>query len=200
MSEPVYAAASVRNSVPILGVLRHELKDSSKVLEIGSGTGYHAVTFAAAMPQLYWQTSDLAANHASIRHAIRDTGAANVGSPLVLDVSEAVLEADQYDAVYSCNTAHIMSFDAVRNMIALVGKVLVDKGVFCLYGPFRRDGRCNTDSNSAFDQSLRQTNPEMGIRDLEAIDDLAEKAGLMRLRIFAMPANNLMISWQKRNS
>lgn len=200
MEAPVYAAASVRNSVPILDVLRYEFKDCNNVLEIGSGTGFHAITFAAAMPQLHWQTSDLVENHGFIRSAIQDSSATNVGLPLTLDVLDAEPDYEHYDAVYSCNTAHIMSFDAVRRMIALVGAALVENGVFCLYGPFKREGRCSTESNSAFDRSLRQRNPEMGIRDLEAIDILAGTAGMTRSRVYAMPTNNLMITWHKRSS
>ncbi|NNC76999.1 MAG: DUF938 domain-containing protein [Woeseiaceae bacterium] len=196
MNEPVYASASVRNSAPILGVLRHEFKNSCNVLEIGSGTGFHAATFAQAMPHLFWQTSDLAENLASLRRAVLDADLPNIGLPLELDVTNVEMKAVQFDTVYSCNTAHIMHSGAVRKMISLVGELLAGGGVFCLYGPFRREGRCSTPSNTAFDQSLRARNAGMGIRDLEAIDDLTTKAGMTRSRIYAMPANNLLITWR----
>lgn len=199
MDVPVYASASVRNSAPILSVLSQEFRDIKSVLEIGSGTGYHAATFAAALPHLHWQTSDLAENHDYIYRAIAESAATNIGRPLDIDVSTATLDSGLYDAVYTCNTAHIMSYSAVCKMTGLVGKVLARGGVFCVYGPFKRDGACSTPSNTAFDQSLRSRNPEMGIRDLEAMDDLLDSAGFQRERIYAMPANNLLVIWQKRS-
>lgn len=198
MLEPAYASASVRNSQPILGVLREELGQSHRLLEIGSGSAYHAVTFAEELPHLTWQTSDLGENHAYIDAAIKQSGSSNVRRPLLLDVQHGDVPAARYDAVYSCNTAHIMSFDAVQGMVALSGRALADGGLFILYGPFKRGGEFNTASNAAFDSSLRARDPEMGIRDLEAIDELAIKASLVRCRIYAMPANNLIVVWQKR--
>ena len=198
MLEPAYASASVRNSRPILGVLRDELGQSQRLLEIGSGTGYHAVTFAEKLPHLTWQTSDLGENHAYIEAAIHHAGGPNVRRPLLLDAQHGDVAAARYDAVYSCNTAHIMSFDAVKGMVALSGRALADKGLFILYGPFKRAGEFNTASNAAFDSSLRARDPEMGIRDLDAIDELATSASLARRRIYAMPANNLIVVWQKR--
>lgn len=201
MVEPAYASASVRNSKPILGVLHDELGACSRLLEVGSGTGYHAVTFGRALPALTWQTSDLQENHEHISAAIRESGLANVSQPIVLDV----LEADDvrfsgacFDAVYSSNTAHIMGFDAVRGMIEFAGRVLRPGGVFLLYGPFKRAGHFSTPSNAAFDNSLRARNGAMGIRDLEAVDRLASRESMQREKVYAMPANNLLIVWRKR--
>lgn len=197
MLQPDFAPASVRNSGPILGVLHDELGGCRTLLEIGSGTGHHGVTFAAAMPQLVWQTSDLDENHALIEQAIDDARADNVLRPLSLDVRDAMLLDSHYDAIYTCNTAHIMSFAAVKKMIALVGSLLADGGVFICYGPFKRNGRFNTASNAAFDESLRSRDSEMGIRDLDVIDTLAQSQNLIRQRVYAMPTNNLLIVWQK---
>jgi cyclopropane fatty-acyl-phospholipid synthase-like methyltransferase len=189
--------ASERNKQPILEVLREEFRDRSRVLEIGSGTGQHAVCFGAAMPHLRWQTSDLPENHDSIRAWLAHAGLGNVKPPLVLDVETFDGGALCVDAVFSANTAHIMSFDAVRCMFRLVGELLPAHGVFCLYGPFSFDGRYSSDSNAEFDASLKQRNPSMGIRDLAHLDRLAQGAGMSRVRLYAMPANNHIVVWQK---
>lgn len=193
-----YAPASVRNCAPILGVLREEFADVRRVLEIGSGTGYHAVTLATAMPQLIWQTSDLDENHARIRAAIAGCSASNVLQPLSLDVTTAGPPGSRYDVVYTSNTAHIMSETAVESMFALAGSCLENGGRFVCYGPFWRGGRFNTPSNEAFDASLKSRNPEMGIRDLDDCDHYAATAGLKQRRIYAMPTNNLLVVWQRR--
>lgn len=197
MPNPQHAAASVRNSEPILDALRVELKDCRRLLEIGTGTGHHAVTFAVALPDIVWQTSDLEESHVWIQGSIDAAGINNVLPPLKLDVRDAKLPREAYDAVYSCNTAHIMSIAAVEKMLPLVGHVLSDHGVFCYYGPFKRNGTYSTPSNEKFDASLRSREARMGIRDLEVLDELAASAGLERQRVYAMPANNLLVVWQK---
>lgn len=191
-----FSAAAASNAAPILEVLRHEFRECREVLEIGSGTGQHAVHFAAEMDRLVWQTSDLDDNHAGIRASLAAAGLANVLAPISLDVTDAILDT-LYDGVYSANTAHIMSADAVLRMIALVGRVLRPNGIFCLYGPFRRYGRFNTESNARFDASLHAQNSSMGIRDLEALDVGAAKHGLCRDGLYAMPSNNLVVTWRK---
>jgi cyclopropane fatty-acyl-phospholipid synthase-like methyltransferase len=193
--EKPFASAPARNAAPILGVLRHELRDCSTVFEIGSGTGQHAVTFAAALPGVAWQTSDLEQSHAGIRAWIADAGPANVLPPLDFDVLSATAPPSQYDAVFSANTAHIMSYAAVCRMFELVGGMLPEAGVFCLYGPFSRGGRFSTQSNAAFDASLRSRNAAMGIRDLDDLESLAGRNGMVLARIYAMPSNNLLTVW-----
>ena len=189
------APASLRNSEPILNVLRKELVECKDVLEIGSGTGQHAVYFAARLPHIHWQTSDLVKNHADIRAHIVAADLSNVEAPLALDVRDASIADTAYDAVYTCNTMHIMSFVAVQAMIPLVASVLRPGGIFCAYGPFRVQGAFSTQSNQDFDASLRAANSDRGIRDLESVDELAEAAGMSRLRSYAMPANNLLHVW-----
>ncbi|MEM7432589.1 MAG: DUF938 domain-containing protein [Pseudomonadota bacterium] len=190
-------AHTARNGVPILEVLKKEMAGAERVLEIGSGNGQHAVVFAAQLPQVTWQTSDLAINHESIRYWMNHAGSDNILPPLELDVAEHDVGPQTFDAVYSANTAHIMSIDAVKAMFSLVGCALEPAGIFCLYGPFRQNGRFNTDSNAAFDTSLRERDPAMGIRDLETLDEFGETAGLVRRRLYAMPANNHLAVWQK---
>lgn len=200
MTARPFASATERNGLPILGVLRHEFRNVRSVLEIGSGTGQHAARFGAELPQLDWQPSDLASHVASIRSWLDLGRLPNVRDPIVLDVMAPVTEAATYDAVFSANTAHIMSFAAVRRMIALVGRTLRPGGVFCLYGPFQRNGSFNSPSNAEFDKSLRLHDPEMGIRHLEDLDHLVGDAGLRRMCLYAMPANNFMVFWRYSGS
>ena len=195
--EKPYAPAPARNAAPILGVLRHELRDCRTVFEIGSGTGQHAVMFAAALPGVTWQTSDLVQSHEGIRAWIADAGPENVRPPLEFDVLSATAAPGQYDAVFSANTAHIMSYAAVCRMFELVGGMLREAGVFCLYGPFSRGGHFSTQSNAAFDTSLRSRNAAMGIRDLDDLEDLARQNGMKLARIYAMPSNNLLTVWTR---
>lgn len=189
--------AAERNRQPILEVLREELRDSRRVLEIGSGTGQHAVFFAAALPHLIWQTSDLPDQHDAIRARIEQSGVPNVRPPVALDVKAADLRGVEYDAVFSANTAHIMDAEAVRSMFSLAGEVLPEGGVFCLYGPFRFEGRFSSPSNAEFDASLRERDPAMGVRDLVELDAFAARAGMLRVRLYAMPANNHVAVWVK---
>jgi len=197
MSERPYAEYAARNAEPILEVLRHEFRDCSEILEIGSGTGQHAVRFASELDHLSWQTSDLDENHADIRAWISESGLGNVHAPLSVDVMTADLQVAAFDGVYSSNTAHIMGFDAVVRMFAVVGSTLRENGVFCLYGPFRKAGAFNTESNATFDANLRARDPAMGIRDLEALDGLATEQSMRRVGLYAVPSNNLVVVWQK---
>ena len=196
MDKP-YAAAPARNAAPILGVLRHELRNCATLFEIGSGTGQHAVAFAAGLPNLQWQTSDLEQSHAGIRAWIAEAGLENVLPPIDFDVLTAAETGQTYDAVFSANTAHIMSYAAVCRMFERVGVMLGEPGVFCLYGPFSRGGAFSTPSNEAFDASLRARNAAMGIRDLDDLEVLGSENGLQLARVYAMPANNLLTVWTR---
>ena len=196
MIKAVLATHTARNSIPILDILRDEFRVVNRVLEIGSGNGQHATTFAAELPNLVWQTSDLDENHATIKHWLADASVGNVLPPLSLDVRTASGPSSSFDGVFSANSAHIMSLPAVAKMFALVAEVLQENGVFCLYGPFRQKGEFNSDSNAAFHASLRSRNSEMGIRHLEELDEFARSSGLLRQRLFSMPANNYLAVWQ----
>lgn len=200
MTELQRSAACERNSAPILEVLAREFADRRAVLEIGSGTGQHAVCFAEAMPHLVWHTSDLAENHEAIAAWLAHAALDNVRPPMALDVETARADefADlQVDAVFSANTAHIMNIEAVERMFGLVGAVLPARGVFALYGPFRFDGQFDAESNAAFDASLRSRSAVMGIRDLEDLDRFAAREGMARARLYAMPANNHVAVWHR---
>ena len=196
MSLP-FAPACERNREPILEVLRGEFAGARRVLEIGSGTGQHAVYFARALPHVVWQTSDRSENHESILAWIAAEGPANVRMPLELDVARSPWPIDRFDAVFSANTAHIMSWPEVSAMFAGVGRVLDAGGTFILYGPFSSDGRHNSESNVRFDAMLRQRDPASGVRDLADLDREAEAAGMGRAAEYEMPANNRIVVWRK---
>ena len=166
------------------------------MLEIGSGTGQHAVYFGEALPHIRWQTSDRLENHGGISAWLAEAALENVLAPLDLDVLQCGTVGGDYDAVFSANTAHIMSYPAVECMFRIVGEALSGGGVFCLYGPFNIDGMFTSESNERFDQSLRIQNPEMGIRELADLDCLAMDSGLERSKRYAMPANNMMVVWR----
>lgn len=191
------APAVARNRDAILHVLRVEFAERSSVLEIGSGTGEHGVHFAGAMPWLEWHLSDRRENHAGIQAWRTHAGLPNLLGPLELDVSAPPELTADFDAVFSANTAHIMSQPQVKAMVALVGGKLPAGGRFALYGPFNVDGDFTSESNARFDASLRAQNPAMGIRALEDLDQWCADAGMDRRALYAMPANNFVAVWQR---
>ena len=197
MTKKPFSDASARNREPILATLRSLLVDCRSVLEIGSGTGQHAVHFGAAMPHLLWQTSDLAANHASIRTWLDGAALPNVLPPLLLDAGSNDWPAGPFDAVYTANTCHIMAWPEVQSMFRGIGRVLAPGGMLCIYGPFRRDGQFTTPSNAQFDASLRAQAPHMGLRNREDIDALAHAQGLTPVADLALPANNELLAWRR---
>ncbi len=197
MTVKPHAPASERNRQAILEIIGIEFGECRSVLEIGSGTGQHAVFFAHAMPWLTWQSSDLVGNHAGIRSWIADSGLQNVRDPILLDVEQADSVDAGHDGVFSANTAHIMSIQAVRCMFDVVGRVLSSGGAFCLYGPFNLGGQFTSQSNERFDRSLGGQDSAMGIRDLEELDGFAATAAMIRERLYAMPANNFVVVWRK---
>jgi cyclopropane fatty-acyl-phospholipid synthase-like methyltransferase len=192
-----YAEACERNRAPILEVLRIELAGRSRLLEIGSGTGQHAVYFAPEFPGLVWQTSDVAQNHPDIRAWLDEAGLANVLPPLALDVCEDDWPSESYDAVFSSNTVHWMSWPEVECLFSGVGEVLQAGGAFCLYGPFNYRGEYTSESNARFDGWLKARDPSSGIRDFEAVDVLARKVGMTLRQDYEMPANNRTLVWSK---
>jgi cyclopropane fatty-acyl-phospholipid synthase-like methyltransferase len=197
MPEKPNAPATERNRDAILEVLQTELHGKSSVLEIGSGTGQHAVWFGRAMPHLSWQCSDREMNHEGIIAWLTDAGLKNILPPLVLDVEDTIEPHESYDAVFSANTAHIMSYPAVECMFRIVGSCLTEEGVFCLYGPFNQNGTFNSPGNEKFDASLKAQDEAMGIRNLEDLDTLALANGMTQVRWYAMPANNNLVIWKK---
>lgn len=192
-----YSAACERNREPILAVLRDAFRDCRDVLEIGSGTGQHAVHFAAHMPWLRWQASDRAENLSGIRAWLAEAALPNTPAPLQLDVAYDDWPAQVYDAVFSANTLHIMSWADVEAMFAGIARVLRHGGMLAIYGPFNLDGRFTSDSNEAFDRALRAAAPHRGIRDAAEVDALAQRHGLLLVADHALPANNRCRVWRR---
>ena len=191
-----YSEACDRNREPILEVLRQHFADRHHVLEIGSGTGQHAVHFAAALPHLTWQTSEVASNLAGIRLWLEEAGLSNLPQPVPLDVTGPWPGA-QFDGVFTANTLHIMSWHDVRALFAALPKVLSPDAVLAVYGPFNYDGRFTTPSNAAFDEWLKQRSAHSGIRDFAAVDELARSIGFALVEDRAMPANNRTLVWRR---
>jgi len=204
MTDKPFSPSCERNRDPILEVLRMHFADRRRVLEIGSGTGQHAVHFAAAMPWLTWQCSDRAEHLPGIRQRLDEADLANTPAAMELDVV-SVVECSA-DAVFTANTLHIMSWPQVVALFAVVDTVLrVDRGanralagdgVLAVYGPFNYGGDYSSDSNREFDLWLKARDGQSGIRDMEAVDALARGIGLRLLDDIAMPANNRCLVWQ----
>ena len=190
--------ACERNKGPILAVLSAELAASHRVLEIGSGTGQHAVHFAAHLPHLIWQPSELRENLPQLAERIRAEGTPNLAAPIALDVREAPWPQVEADAIFSANTLHIMSWDEVQHFFGGVGDVLGgNDAVLCVYGPFRYGGRHTSDSNAEFDAYLKARDPRSGIRDFEALQGLAHAQRLALSADHPMPANNRSLVWRR---
>ncbi len=198
MNKP-FSEACERNKGPILERLRVLYADVDTVLEIGSGTAQHATHFAAAMPHLTWQCSDLQENLPGIRLALDDARLPNLPPAFEVDVNRPwppdVL--GRYDAVYSANTLHIMGWQQVQQLFASLPRALRPLGLFSAYGPFNLGGHFTSASNQRFDAALRAADPRRGIRDLEAVDALAEAAGLQLMSDIQMPANNRLVTWRR---
>ncbi len=192
-----FCESSDQNKDPILQVLRQVLIEPGVVLEIGSGTGQHAVHFAAHLPHLIWQPSDLEERLPGLRLWLEEARLTNVREPLALDVSSLPWPIEEKDAAYSSNTAHIMHWPQVVDMFKGLGRVLKSGGLFCLYGPFSYVGEHISASNREFDASLRARDPGMGVRDVEALKTLAGESGLSLVQDFEMPVNNRTLVWRR---
>ncbi|MCC6947172.1 MAG: DUF938 domain-containing protein [Bradyrhizobiaceae bacterium] len=194
----ISSASAERNKGPILEVLRRFLPERGFVLEIASGTGQHVVHYAAALPSLTWQPTDINAEHlASIAAWIRHAELANVQAPAVLDVGGAWPE-ERVDALICCNMIHIAPWQATLDLVRGAAKAVAPGGVLFLYGPYKRFGRHTAPSNEAFDASLRARNPEWGLRDMETVVELAATNGFDLAEIVAMPANNFSVVFRRR--
>ena len=189
--------ACERNKGPILAILLEAFAHSHSVLEIGSGTGQHAVHFAAHLPHLRWQPSDQSEYLPGLRARIAAEGSPNLLPPIELDVRREPWPVGPVDAVFTANTLHIMGWSAVTDLFRGIGRHLSTPGIVCVYGPFRYGNRYTSPSNADFDRYLKRTYPEGGIRDFEAVAALASAAGLRQIADHAMPANNQLLVWQR---
>ncbi len=193
-----YSEACDQNRAPILHVIRDVFDSARQVLEIGSGTGQHAVYFAQQLPHLQWQTSDLPDSHASINAWINEANLHNVHAPLALDVVNGPWPETIYDGIFSANTTHIMSWPMVVSMFAGVGRMLAPGASFCLYGPFNYDNAYTSPSNERFDAWLKDRDPDSGIRNFQDLDALAVTHGLQLSADNEMPANNRLLVWRRQ--
>jgi cyclopropane fatty-acyl-phospholipid synthase-like methyltransferase len=194
-----YAPACDRNREPILEVLRVHLKDRRHVLEIGSGTGQHAVYFAAAMPWVTWLCSDQAQHLPGIRLWLDEAALSNTPAPIALDV-RGPWPVARWDAVFSANTLHIIGWSGVEALFAGLDAALAEDAVLALYGPFNYGGAYTSDSNREFDDWLRARDPLSRIRDFETVDALARGIGLRLVADAAMPANNRCLVWRRERA
>jgi len=193
----LYSEACERNQGPILEVLRDAFADRRKVLEIGGGTGQHAAHFARHLPHLVWQTTDVAQHLPGIQQWIEEARLANLPDAMVLDINQASWPQIDADAVFTANTLHIISWPEVERLFERIGSLLPAGGVLAVYGPFKYGGVHTAQSNARFDLMLRERDPESGLRDFEAVDELARRNGLTLVRDHAMPANNRTVVWAR---
>jgi cyclopropane fatty-acyl-phospholipid synthase-like methyltransferase len=187
--------ACERNKDPILAVLRAHFSDREHVLEIGSGTGQHAAYFAQQLPTLIWRSSDRTDNLPSVRAWLDEAGLPNTPTPIELDVTQK-WPGERYDAIFSANTLHIMGWPEVELFFRKLPSIMTPDAKVAIYGPFNFNGQFTSDSNAAFDRSLRSRGAHMGIRDFEAVNALAHASQLALVDDVEMPANNHMLIWQ----
>jgi SAM-dependent methyltransferase len=185
-----HSDACERNKGPILEILREAFAGCSNILEIGSGTGQHAVHFAREMPWLAWQPTDRADALPGLRKRIAHEGLANLRAPRELEVTRQPWDVQPADGVFTANTLHIMAWPEVEALFTGLPAVVKPGSVLAIYGPFCYAGQYTSDSNASFDELLHARDPVSGIRDFEAVDELARKAGFTLQADHRMPANN----------
>ena len=192
-----YAPSCDGNKLPILQVLQQHFADRKRVLEIGSGTGQHAVFFAAEFPYLIWQASDQLEYLPGIRAWLTDANLPNTPSPWSLDVGMKPWPGGSFDAAFTANTIHIMRWQETERMFEGLAAVLVPGAVLVVYGPFNYNGNFTSESNARFDLWLKSQAPHQGVRDFEAVNALAESVGLKLIEDRAMPSNNRCLVWNR---
>lgn len=194
-----FSQACENNKLPILEVLKRHLTSPQSVLEIAGGTGQHAAYFAAALPFLTWQSTDIPDNLPVLTPRINSAGLSNLPPPQALDVN-GDWPAQRYDAVFTANSLHIISTESVENFFTGVGSHLKAPGLLLVYGPFKYRGAFTTESNQRFDSWLKDRDPVSGVRDFEWVNSLAEQVGLSLIEDNPMPANNQLLVWRTGNS
>ena len=196
MTKP-FSQACENNKQPILDILSGVFTNQKHVLEIGSGSGQHAVYLAKNLPTITWQTSDLLINHLGINQWIDDFYIPNIKRPIVVDLAQDHPILDKVDTIFTANTLHIISWPLVQNFFKLVEEQLPSEGILCIYGPFNYQGKYTSESNANFDIWLKTRDKDSGIRDIEAVCQLATKSGLSLKEDIAMPANNRILVFNK---
>ncbi|MBU2977992.1 DUF938 domain-containing protein [Alteromonas sp. C1M14] len=194
-NELPYSQSCENNKDPILAILKQTFAASNNVLEVGSGTGQHAVHFASNLPHLVWQTSDQLDYHDGLRQRLAAFPTDNVLPPIALKVGESSLPFARFDSVFSANTAHIMQQAEIAQMMKALSDDLPADGCFCQYGPFIENGEFNSQGNADFHEYL-VTNGYGGYRDIDELKSWAPNLSL--IEIHRMPANNLLLEWRKK--
>jgi cyclopropane fatty-acyl-phospholipid synthase-like methyltransferase len=190
-----FSESSEQNKAVIYETIKPFLLDAVEVLEIGSGTGQHAVHFASMVPGLIWQTSDLAENLPAINAWINDSHRSNLPEPIELDVRSGWMNKT-YDLIFSANTFHIMNQDQVEQCLLRCTGCLKVEGHLIVYGPFNYHGSYTSLSNEQFDGWLKSRDPQSGIKHFEWINTIASQSGLQLISDIAMPANNRILIWR----
>jgi len=192
-----FSEACERNKGPILDVLRSVFADRSNVLEIGSGTGQHAVHFAAHLEHVTWHPTERLGGLPELTARIQAEGGRNLRQPMVLDVRQSVWPLRSVDAVFTANTLHILSWPEVTAMFQGIGGTLTPGGTVCIYGPFKYAGRYTSPSNLEFDRLLQERDPDSGIREIHDLTALASGFGLRLAADHDLPANNRLLVFMK---
>lgn len=191
-----YSQACENNKNPILKVLKTAFSNSTRVLEVGSGTGQHAVYFASQLFNLHWQTSDQKEYLPGVTARIKQEGVSNQPLPVEFNVFETAPEGT-FDALFTANTCHIMPKEGVERLFWHLGDSLSSVRNLCVYGPFNDNGHFTSDSNQAFHQSLQARDSKMGIRDIQWITELVNQQGFKLKNIHTMPANNQLLEFER---
>ena len=192
-----FSQASENNKQVILEILQRHLKDGDQVIELAGGTGQHAVHFAANLPNIRWQSSDIPSNVDSLNLRLVKAKLTNLPAAISIDVNRSPWSSDRPTAIFNANSLHIMSADSVTNFFKGIGETLQADGILLVYGPFKYAGAFTTESNAGFDRRLKDRDPVSGIRDFEWIRDLGSEANLTIIEDNAMPSNNQLLVWKK---
>lgn len=197
MTEKPFSQACENNKQPILTILKRHFSTPGKILEIGSGTGQHAVFFALNLPHLVWQPSDLLGNHAGIRAWLADYSGNNILPPIELNVVDDAHWIADLDGAFTANTLHIMSWQEVLSMLDGLARCLCSGAKLIIYGPFNYAGQFTSESNARFDNWLKEQAPHRAIRNFEDLCTQALSRGLQLLEDNSMPANNRCLVFRK---
>lgn len=205
-----FSQACENNKTAILAVLKRHLSARTSLLEIGGGTGQHAVFFAENLPHLNWQSSDVAENIDSLNLRIAHANLANTPAAVSIDVDDSdwtknskdsgISLLESHDVIFTANTLHIMSAKSVERFFEGIKSNLQGNSLLMVYGPFKYKGEFTSASNAEFDLWLKDRNPVSGVRDFETVSSLAEQAGLELVEDNPMPANNQLLVWSKPTS
>ena len=196
MTKP-YSQACENNKGPILSKIRRYLTGKERILEVGSGTGQHAVHFARHLPNISWHTADQAMHHEGINAWLDEANLSNLIAPITLDLNHDWPVTEKYDAIYTANTFHIVSEPLVERLIKGATKHSQAQSHLFIYGPFNYNGQFTSESNQGFDAMLRARDPQSGIRDQEWVVSLAKKHGFELVQDHEMPANNRLLVFKR---